>query len=163
MAKWKYGFDLEKRKFCDLYIIDGIPYDQKGIDTILTKYKKSDFGYIVMVEPGDDQTWFHRNCEILTLIRTKEQKDKEKREILNQVKDIYNERVSDIVITDYQCADCPLMSVNDTLIWNPYERKRIVNELTVNKIEYIVNIKQPLNTKTFGATGKNGIVEITLE
>ena len=116
-----------------------------------------------MVMPGDDQTWFHRDCEILTLIRTKGQTNKEKFKILNEAREIYNERVSEVIITDYQCADCPLMSVNDTIIWNPYERKKIVNELNVKNIEYIGHIKQPLNTKTYGATGKNGIVEITLK
>jgi hypothetical protein len=161
IAEWKYGFDLEKTKLCDLYILDGVPYDHNGIDTILTKYDKSDIGLIVVVEPGNDQTWFHRDCDLLTLLLTKQQTNKEKRELLNKVKEIYNERVAQVIITDYQCADCPLMTLNDTLIWNPYERKRIINELTVDKIEYIVNISQPLNTKTFGATGKNGIVEIT--
>ena len=80
-----------------------------------------------------------------------------------QVTEIYNDRVSKIIITDYQCADCPLLSVNGTIVWNPYERKRIVNELTVSKIEYIANISQSLNIKTFGARGRNGIVEITTE
>ena len=161
IAEWKYGFDLENQRFCDVYILDGVPFEQNQIDSVLTKYDKSQIGLISVVDMSKNPILSHRNCELLTLIKTKSQPKSERRKILKDVSEIYNDRVSEIIITDYQCADCPLMSVNGTLIWNPYDRKRIVNKLTVSKIEYIANISQSLNTKTFGARGKNGIVEIT--
>ena len=163
IAEWKYGFNLENQRFCDIYILDGVPFDKDQIDSVLTKYDKSEIGLISVVDMSETQILSHRNCELLTLIKTKSQPNSEKRKILKEVNEIYNDRVSEIIIIDYQCADCPIMSVNGRLIWNPYERKRIVNELTVSKIEYIANISQSLNTKTFGARGKNGIVEITTE
>ncbi|MCR9182537.1 MAG: hypothetical protein NXH73_06395 [Flavobacteriaceae bacterium] len=160
MAHWKYGFDLEKKSFCDLYLIDGLPFDENGIDTILSKFRKSDIQYIVTVERDDNPIWFHQNCDLLTLIRTQNQPNKEKKEILEEVRSIFNRQVNKKTF-DYKCEDCPLMSVNGTLIQNPLEQKRIINELSVRKIQNIVKIRQPLNLDTFGAKGKNGIVEIT--
>ena len=161
IAEWKYGFDLEEQKLCDLFVVDGIPFDQTNIDSLLNQYDKTDFGLILMFELEENQTYINRNCDILTLMRTKPQPNREKREILSEVKQIYNDRVSELIITDYQCAECPLMSVNNQIVWNPYERKRIVNELRVDQIQYIANISQPLNSDTFGSNGRNGIVEIT--
>ena len=161
IADWKYGYDLDKAKFCDLLIIDGTPYEGARIDSILNQYDKSDIGMILMVEPNNDQIWFNRDCDILTLMRTKPQSNQEKKKILEQAKSLLNERVLEIRITDYQCAECPMMTLNDTLILNPYERKKIINKIKLTDIEYIANITQPLNTKTYGKTGKNGIIEIT--
>ena len=161
IAELKYGFDLKEKKLCDLFIVDGIPFDQTNIDSLLSQYDKTDFGLILMFELEENQTYIHRNCDVLTLIRTKPQPNKEKSKIFSEVREIYNDRVSELIITDYQCADCLLMTVNDKIVWNPYERKRIVNELRIDQIEYIANIRQPLNIETFGRYGKNGIVEIT--
>ena len=40
IAEWKYGYDLETTKLCEFYILDGIPYDNTTIDSILVKLIK---------------------------------------------------------------------------------------------------------------------------
>ena len=46
IADWKYGFDLKENELCNLYVFDGVAYDNIGIDSVLTKYAKSDLSLI---------------------------------------------------------------------------------------------------------------------
>lgn len=136
------------------------------MDSVLAKYDKTDFGYIAFLRTRTNENTFWNNpdCELVTVFQTKEnQTQKQKRKILNQVQDIFNERVSELIIVDYQCAECPALVIDNELIWNPYKRKKIVNELKTEKIKFIIFIGQPLNEKAYGKAGKNGIVEITTE
>lgn len=163
IAEWKYGFNLKADSLCDLYLLDGIIYDNIGIDSVLSKYDKSEIGSIWVIKLGEDQTWWDNECELLTLIQKKHQSEKEKSKVLNKVKGIYNENVSSIKITDYKCSNCPLLSINNTLIYNPYKQKKIINELTTKDIDYIIRIDQKLNPAYYGENAENGIVEISLK
>ena len=50
MAQWKFGYDFTEIDFCELYILDGIPYDQNTIDTVLAHYIKTDFSRITFIK-----------------------------------------------------------------------------------------------------------------
>lgn len=166
LADWKYGLDLEKERLCNLYVINGIPYSENKMDSVIAKYDRSDFGYVAFLRSrtNDNTFWNNPDCEIVTVFQTKNnQTQKQKRKILNEVQEVFNERVSDLIIVDYQCAECPALLIDKDFIWNPYERKKIVNGLEVKKIKFITFIGQPLNEKAYGKAGKNGIVEITTE
>jgi hypothetical protein len=164
LAVWKYGLDLEQETICDLYVIDGMPFSGNELDSILSKYDKSDFGYIVFLKTNTVKNTFRNNpgCNLVPVFQTKEnQTQRQKKEILKKVQNVFNENVSELIITDYKCVKCPVLIINNKLIWSPYDRKKIVNELNEYQVKYVTYLQQPLNEKNYGSSGKNGIVEIT--
>ena len=163
IAEWKYGYDLDSTILCDFYILDGIPYDNSSIDSILAQLKKTDIGYVIPVVPGKEQTWFHKQCDLFMLIGTNKQSINEKTEILNSAQNLFNEQMIELRTTDHKCDKCPILSINGKIVQNPHDRKFQTNKLTPNKIKYIVQISQKLNPEYYGTNYENGIIEITLK
>ena len=160
IAEWKYGYNLKENKFCDFFIINGVPYDNDKIDSILTTYKKSDFGLITFFKKTDKNTWLDKPCDLIAVLKLKNQKYEEKREILNKTQNRLREEVPDLIIRDYKCSKCPVLIIDNKLIWSQYEKKEILNKLKISDIEFISFIEQQLNEKTYGFAAKNGIIEI---
>jgi len=160
IAEWKYGYNLKENKFCDFFIINGVPYDNDKIDSTLTTYKKSDFGLITFFKKTEKNTWLDKPCDLIAVLKLKNQKDEEKREILNKTQNRLREEVPDLIIRDYKCSKCPVLIIDNKLIWSPYEKKEILNNLKISDIEFISFIEQQLNEKTYGFAAKNGIIEI---
>ena len=162
-TEWKFDFGNGELKYCDFYIVDGVPYQNEKIDSVLKRYNKTDFGIITIIKKPKDNTFWDNPCDLISILRTKQQSEKEKRQLLEKAMELYQTEIPNIIIRDWICTKCPMLSVNNKIIWNPYEMKRITKELKVSEIEFIAEIQQPLNPKTFGKYGKNGIVEITLK
>ncbi|CAL65925.1 hypothetical protein [Christiangramia forsetii] len=160
IAEWKYGYNLVENNFCDLYIIDGVPYDNENIDSTLATFKKSDFGTITFFKKNEQNTWIHKPCDLIAVLRLKNQKDIEKKEILIKTKNLLKEKVPDLSNRDYKCSECPVFIIDQKLIWSPYEKKKIIDGLKLSDIEFISFIKQKLNQETYGFAAKNGIIEI---
>ena len=74
LADWKYGLDLEKERLCDVYVIDGIPYSENKMDSVIAKYDKTDFGYIAFLRTRTNENTFWNNpdCEVVTVFQTKD-------------------------------------------------------------------------------------------
>ena len=43
LADWKNGLDLEKERLCNLYVINGIPYSENKMDSVIAKYDSVSF------------------------------------------------------------------------------------------------------------------------
>lgn len=162
MAEWKFGYDLNNADLCDLYMFDGIPYDNNGIDSLLSKYDKSEIGYISLVKPDESNTWFDRQCDLFTIISTKNQSHKEKRALLKWARNLFTEKLPDLKVTDFICPKCPILSIDSKLIENLYERKLHLMKLKPREIQFIVYLPQKLNPKYYGANSESGIIEIRL-
>ncbi len=162
MAEWKFGYDLAEIDFCELYILDGIPYDQHTIDTALTHYRKTDFSRITFIKETKERTYLHKPCDLFVVLSTAQQTTKEKEALLTEITDFYNEKVPEVRIRDFLCKDCKPLSVNGRFPMLPYDAKEFLNSIKVDQIKHIAIYDEPLNVDFFGSAYKNGLIEMTL-
>lgn len=150
IINFKYGFNFEDDNYKVLYMIDGIPYSESDFEKELNKFKKSQIKNII----GFEQKVYEYSASsfnFITILLTQSQERKYKRKTLKEIITLYKDG-----------NKVPLLSIDNIFIENSSEYIRILKKLSVNKIDYITHINQPLNKDTFGVKGENGIVEICL-
>ncbi|MEP0264625.1 hypothetical protein [Dokdonia sp.] len=163
MAEWRFDYDLENVKLCDLYILDGVPYEKKAIDSILAKYDKRDIRMISFLEKPEENTWLNKNCDLIPQIQTRliEQTREYKTEILNRIIKIYSKYDKEIKIAGTSCDYCPLIILNNKPFFASQSQVLSkIRELKINEIDYIADYKKSHNIEYFGSLSKNGVVEI---
>lgn len=165
MAEWRFDYDLENLKLCELYILDGVPYEQKAIDSVLMKYDKRDIRMISFLKKPTENTWWNRNCNLIPLIQTTliEQKREYKKEVLNRIIEIYGRYDKEIKIAGTSCEYCPLVILNNKPFANESEVVPQISKLKINEIDYIADYRTPHKVEYFGSLSKNGVIEIFLK
>lgn len=162
MAKYRLSYDVDKKKICDLYILDGVPYNDINIDSVLQNYDKRDIRMISFLNKPDDNTFGNKNCDFIPTIHTKltEQKREYKIEVLNRILEIYGKYDKEIKITGTSCQYCPLVAIDYKYLYNENEVLSEISKLKIREIEYIADYKTQHNPEFFGSLGKSGVVEI---
>ncbi|WP_026775758.1 hypothetical protein [Polaribacter sp. Hel_I_88] len=163
MAEWRFDYNLENLKLCDLYILDGVPYEKKVIDSVLMKYDKRDIRMISFLEKPTENTWWNKNCDLIPQIQTKliKQTREYKSEILNRIIKTYSKYDKEIKIAGTSCEYCPLVILNNKPFFaSQSEVLSKISELKINKVDYIADYRKPHNIEYFGSLSKNGVIEI---
>lgn len=165
MAEWRFDYDLENQKLCELYILDGVPYEQKAIDSILMKYDKRDIRMISFLKKPTENTWWNRKCDLIPLIQTTliKQKREYKIGILNRIIEIYSRYDKETKIAGTSCEYCPLVMLNGRTFYNEDEVIPQISKLKINEIDYIADYQMPHKVDYYGSLGKNGVIEIFMK
>ncbi|WP_299762138.1 hypothetical protein [uncultured Dokdonia sp.] len=153
-----HSIDSNKDSFCDFILVDGVPHDISNIDSVLSRYNQKSIEYIQFIK----NTFSHKPCENITVIRTEKQSEKEKKKELLEIKNLLNNKVSNIAVRPRICNSCPLITINDKPIYDPHEQKKIINEIDINTIQSIYYLPRALRKDLWGSLGVNGIVQIKL-
>jgi len=162
MAEWKFGYDLKNIDMCDFYVINGVIYDSTTINIELAKYNKSEIPRISFAKQSQDNIYFDNSCELITIISTNVQSEKEKKELLIEIRNFYNRVVPTVRIRDWICHECKALTLNNGLPILPYDAKDILNKLKIEQIKYITVYEQPVNVEFFASGSDNGLIEIFL-
>lgn len=161
MAEWRFGYNLENLKLCNLYVVDGVPFNQENIDSVLAQIDQRSFRMVDFLTPSEENTWHHRDCDLIPLIQTTITKQKPKYTIekLETIKEIYRKRAKEIKIAGTSCEYCPLVLID----YKYLNERDVLNELSklrINDIDFIAHYNKSLNPEFYGSIGKNGVVEI---
>ncbi len=151
--------NINENNFCDFIIVDGVPYDESNIDSLLSRYNREDIEYIQFVK----NTFSHKPCKNITVISTKKQSKKEKKIEFSYIKMLLKNEVPDILIRDWNCKSCHLIIINDQSISDPYEQKKIINDLDIKDIKSIYYFQRPLRKDLWGSLADNGVIQIKLK
>jgi hypothetical protein len=165
MAEWRFDYDLENQKLCELYILDGVPYEQKNIDSVLMKYDKRDIRMISFLKKPTENIWWNRNCDLIPQIQTTliEQKREYKIEVLNRIIEIYSKYDKEFKPAGTSCEYCPLVMINYKPFYNESEVIPQISKLKINEIDFIADYPTPHKVDYFGSFGKNGVIEIFMK
>lgn len=162
MAAYRVNYDVKKKEICDLYILDGVPYDDKNIDSVLQNFDKQDIRMISFLEKTSENTWLNKNCDLIPTIHTTiiEQKREYKIEVLNRILEVYSKYDKEIKIAGTSCQYCPLVALDYKYLYNEDEVLLEISKLKIREIDYIAYYQTQHNPEFFGSLGKSGVVEI---
>lgn len=160
IANWKYLLSRDVITFCDLYVINGIPYTHEKVDSVLSGIPREDVGILTFVK----NSFSHRDCDVITVIRSQVQTRDEKREVLEEFKDKFNNFVNDgVIIHGFICSECPLVIINDVPFHSPYKAKSVLNDISIDSIKSIYYDTRMLNLAMYGYIGSNGVLDIKMK
>lgn len=152
---------MDKVDLCDIYILEGIVYDEKSINGALKKYEKQQIIFTELVDLSKT-TFFNHDCKYVTVLSTgSNQAEEEKERILSKVRANLNDNLPKLVIRDYLCQDC-MQVVVDGMSVGVYQARQLVNDLKMEDIQNIAMYDTP-NPEVYGRNAKNGLVEIYLK
>jgi hypothetical protein len=162
MAAYRVNYDVKKKDICDLYILDGVPYNDKNIDSVLQNFDKQDIRMISFLEIPVENTFWHKDCDIIPTIQTTliEQKREYKIEVLNRILELYGKYDREIKIAGTSCQYCPLVALDHKYFFNEDEVLSEISKIKIREIDYIADYKTQHNPEFFGSLGKSGVVEI---
>ena len=161
MAEWRFGYNLENLKLCNLYVVDGVPFNQKNIDSVLAHIDQRNFRLIDFFNTSKETTWHHGDCDLIPLIQTTNTKQQPSYTIdkLESIKEIYRKRSKEVRIAGTSCEYCPLIIVDHKYL-NERDILDELSKLEISDIDFIADYQKSLNPEFYGSLGKNGVVEI---
>jgi len=165
MAEWRFNLDINAEKICDLFILDGVPFEKKRMDSLLLAYDRRDMRMITFLHTNDAFRGLYGNsrpCDWIPMIQTNDNKQSNayKREILNKVIDAYQRYEGEVKIAGTSCSSCPMVVLDGRSFHNDNTVLETLRGLKIGSIEFVANYQLPHNPVYFGAMGKNGVVEI---
>lgn len=141
-------------------IIDGIPYETSDIENGKKQLTSKDLKFFKLIE--QEILFHHKVCDWILLLGSQvSQKRKEKKELLNSLKNNLNAHVPDLTIRDFKCDSCIAVVIDGKLL-GEIESKQLLSRLTVSKVEYI-SFYEAANPGYYGYRAKNGLMEIYLK
>ena len=164
IANWRFQYDLKEEKLCEIYILDGVPYERSSIDSVLKRFDKRDIRMISFLKKPDENTWWDKKCDLIPLIQTTliEQKRQYKKETLNRIIEQYSQYYKKIKISGRYCDSCPAVFLNYKLLFDD-EVVSILSKLKLDQIDFIADYQSPQNLALYGSKGKNGVIEIFMK
>ena len=161
-AKVYFGYDFDFKNSLNNYIVDGKNLNVNEFKLILDKFKEREYRKIDFEKKACDNSSIVSNCGLILTIETdlSNQNESQKREILERTMQVYRSGISDTIIRDQDiCPECKLIFINN----QPYKQRdalKILNEIDIDEIEYIVEFDKPMNPEYFGKIGQSGWVQI---
>lgn len=162
LADWRFQIDVVNQKPCDFYIIDGVPYRENKLDSIMVSLYKRDVRMISFLAKNDSLTWWNIDCQYLPIIQTTliEQEREYKKEVLNSILDIYKKYDKEIKIAGTVCDYCPLIVIDNRALFNKKDVVPVISKLKLKNIDFIADYAVPHNPEYYGSMGKAGVIEI---
>ena len=156
----KYSVKPDTLDICPNLIIDGIPYETSDIENGKKQLTSEDLKFFKLIE--QKVLFRHKVCDWILLMGSQvSQKRKEKKELLNSLKDNINAHLPELIIRDFKYDSCMAVVVDGKLL-GEIESKQLLSRLTISKVEYI-SFYEAANPDYYGYRAKNGLMEIYLK
>lgn len=162
LAEAKTNLKTDSLKFCELYVLDGIPYTSaEEFEKELSLLNKEDIKLATIVDLSNSQIYC-RICDYVLLVGTEQkQSRKYKLKQLAVIQTNLKENLPELIITDFNCENCHQLVIDGNLI-EVFEAREILNELQPKDIQFIVSY-QAANPEIYGRNAVNGLTEIFLK
>lgn len=153
-----YSTDQKSNELCDLYILDGIPFQSKEVDSVLKPISIDKIEFVSFVK----NTFSHKNCGNITIISSTPQKKSKKKANLETIKKIYKEELPkiDVIIRDKEFKNCPILIIDNLPIQDVYKSKRILDTLKSNNLSSVYYFPRKLKPEFWGSRYESGLVII---
>lgn len=158
----RFNLKLDTMNYCELYILNGVPFEKEDFANELENYKRSEVKFTTIADLTNT-TWFHRECDFMILVGAGDYKQPKEKKIkeLDSIRTNLNENLPELIIRDYICKLCKQVIIDGMPI-EMYKARTLVNELKPKNIDFIVSYESA-NPAIFGRNAVNGITEIFLK
>ncbi|NEM98033.1 hypothetical protein [Pontibacter burrus] len=157
----KHSINPDTVDFCDFIVVDGVPYSVSDIEKEIETISIDKLRVFMFIEMSE--VFHHKKCDwLLTIGSGINQKRKEKKVLVNQLKDNIKTFASQpISVTDVKCDDCMAIVVDGKAL-DEHESTQFINNLKARNIAHIAFYKNA-NPDYHGYRARNGMMEIFLK
>lgn len=159
LKEWEFESPTKDKTISNFFILNSILYPPEDISIELKSYKTSELTLITFIKNKSKNI----SGDIIVLIKTEELLSQEKQKILQQIEQLYiNALPKNLVIKDWVCQICPILSINNKIIGDSFVQKNTISNLQVSDIKSMCYWQPIVGVNLFENPYKNGVLKITL-